>query len=387
MTSLGRLKLFRLLTVILMLLALEAISYCAMWYNSQAFDWLSNKNYFRVRAMLIGDRRGAQLPRYLTLPYMGYAPYPGYEKNGVVQHNPAGYRGEKVPLKRSSKLRVLCMGGSTTYGLAVSLPGESYPAQLEKMLNDRISHDAVLSQRYKGAEVINAGLEAGTSAEELSQYLFKYRYYRPDVIVVHSGVNDAEVMNTIGPDFQIDYTHYRRLQFHLEPLPQPAAFLLHSYFISFMVIRLFYENFYYSGTSGRECYTKQRGQTFSHWNEMNMDSVFANHDYRYLPYYRNTKSLFQEIQRDSIALLVLPNILNERDAFVKNNQLYLKRCNENIIMSYSLAQQTGGETIPFTYDSIRDAKWWVDDCHLNAAGEKNKAEIVLPHIIGTVTRK
>jgi len=382
-----RVLFFRLSMILLVAVVVETSGYLAMWFNSRSFDWLSNKNYFRVRAMLIGDKAGDQRPRYLTLPYLGYIPYPGYMKDGIVQHNDAGYRGTKIPLRKTGKFRVLCLGGSTTYGLGVDRPEQSYPAQLDSMLNAYFRQDAVLSKKYNGAEVINAGLEAGTSAEELEQYLFKYRYYAPDAVVVHSGVNDAQIMNNTGPDFQLDYTHYRRLQFHLEPLSQPARFFMRSYFISFIVIRLFYENFYFSGIGGRECYTRQRGQTFVHWNEMNMDTVFKKKDYRYLPYYRNTRSLYEEILKDSAALLVLPNILNTQDAFVRGSRLYREQCAENVDMVATLAGETGGVNIPFTFDSIRNPHWWLDDCHLNANGEKNKAQVVLPYVIQEALKK
>lgn len=376
-----RVLLYRVLMVMLVVVLVETTGYVAMWLNSRSFDWLSNKNYFRVRAMLIGDRDGDKLPRYLTLPYLGYVPYPGYVKDGILQHNEAGYRGAKVPLRKTGKIRVLCIGGSTTYGLGVDRPDQSYPAQLDSLLNAYISHDEVLSKKYGGAEVINAGLEAGTSAEEMEQYLLKYRYYRPDVVVVHSGVNDAQIMNNTSSDFQLDYTHYRRLQFHLEPLSEPARFLMRSYFVSFIVIRLFYENFYFSGISGRECYTRQRGQTFARWNEVNMDSVLINRDFRYLPYYRNTKSLYEEILRDSAVLMVLPNILNTEDAFVKRSAPYRQQCAENVDMAAMLAREVGGVNVSFTFDSIQNPHWWLDDCHLNAAGERNKAQILLPYII------
>lgn len=383
----SRLFLFRIILVLLLVLLLEVASYTAMWFNSRSFDWLSNKNYFRVRAMLMGNQEGEELPRYLTLPYLGYVPYPGYAKHGVVQHNPDGYRGTRVPLQRNRKFRVLCMGGSTTYGLGVNLPAETYPAQLEALLNEHFRKDAALSRKYTGAEVINAGLEAGNSAEELQQYLFKYRYYKPDVVVVHSGVNDAELMGNTSSDFQLDYTHYRRLQFHLEPLPAPARWFMKSYFLSFFTIRLFYQNFYYSGMNGRECYTRQQGQTFCHWSTIHLDTVLQNRQFDFLPFYRNTKTLFEEIVKDSAALLVLPNILNTNDKFVQSSPDYLHLCRQNALLSQSLGEQTGGVNIAFAFDSIQNRSWWLDDCHLNPLGEKNKAQIVLPYILQQILSK
>ena len=375
--------------VFVVAVVIELCGYVAMYLNSRSFDWLNNKNYFRVRAMLMGSTDAEEFPRYLTLPYLGYVPYPGYKKFDVVQHNDAGYRGAKVPMLKTNKFRVLCLGGSTTYGLGVNLPNETYPAQLEILLDDYIHHDSILSKKYTGAEVINAGLEAGTSAEELQQYLFKYRYYRPDAVVVHSGVNDAEVMNNASANsgFQLDYTHYRRLQFNLTPLPQPARWFMKSYFISFITIRLFYENFYYSGATGRQCYTRQQGQKFCSWNDLNMDSVFKNHQNQYIPFYRNTKSLYEEIIKDSAVLIVLPNILNKEDLFVKSSPRYAQLCAENVAMSQMLAAQTGGVNVSFTFDSIQNQHWWIDDCHLNSLGEKNKAQVLLPYTVQAAFKK
>ncbi len=376
-----RTRLFGIIAFVFLIVILEVIGYSAMLIDSRSFDWVNTKNYFRVRSMLMGDTAGDHHPRYLTLPYLGYVPYPGYIKNGVVQHNDAGYRGEKTPLKKTGKLRVLCIGGSTTYGLGVPVPSQTFPARLQAMLDAEIRRDPRLSSVYRGAEVINAGLEAGTSAEELGQYLFKYRYYHSDVVLIHSGVNDAEVMNSATGDFQLDYTHYRRLQFHLEPLPQPARLFMHSYFFSYLVIRLFYENFYYSGISGRQCYLRQRGQEFIRWNELNMDSIFASSEYSFIPFYRNSQSLYAEIRRDSSALLILPNILNERDSFVITSPGYQHMCALNAKITTQLAEQAGGIVIPFTMDSIHDHRSWLDDCHLDSAGELNKAQIVLPYVI------
>ncbi|MBS1593828.1 MAG: SGNH/GDSL hydrolase family protein [Bacteroidetes bacterium] len=373
--------LFRLIMIVLLLAVLEAIGYIAMWANSRSFDWVNTKNYFKVRAMLIGDTAADQRARYLSQPYLGYIPDPGYAAHGEVQHNDAGYRGEKIPLVRSRKLRILCLGGSTTYGLGVPLPYQTYPARLSFLLNKVIKEDSALHTMYGGAEVLNAGLEAGTSAEELEQYLMKYRYYRPDIVIVHSGVNDAEIMASADRDFQLDYTHYRRLQFHLEPLPQPARFFMHSYLFSYLAIRLFYANFYYSGVNGRQCYVRQRGQQFAHWSDIDADTIRWGAGHLYLPFYRNTQSLYAEVIRDSAILLVLPNILNEKDSFVNSSPRYRDLCAENVRISCDLADRTGGIIVPFAYDSIHDPHSWLDDCHLDSTGEWNKASVLLPVVV------
>ncbi len=367
--------LFRGILLVIVIVICEIIGYTGMWLNSCSLDFLSTKNYFNIRAMLLGNKDPEYFPRYLSLPYLGYIPYPGYKKHEVVQHNEDGYRGNKVPLEKTDKFRILCLGGSITYGFGVDSPIQAFPAQLEILVNNYILSDSILYKKYHGAEVINAGLEGGNSAEELQQYLFKYRYYRADAVIIHSGVNDALLVRDAKPDFQLDYTHYRRINFHAEPLPQPARWLMKSYLISFFTIRLFYQSF---ADNIGDLYQHPGEQTFCKWSNVNMDSIIGKQQYEQYPFYENTKSLYSEITSDSSVLIVFPNALNTK--FVKSKS-YKDLCSLHAAMSKKLCAQIGGTYVPFEFDSIKDASSWLDDCHVNANGEKNKAEILFPFLV------
>jgi lysophospholipase L1-like esterase len=379
----GKLKrlLFWGLLLVIILSVLEGIGYIGMWANSRSFDFLGNKSYFQIRGMLIGDKTPEHFPHYLSLPHLGYIQYPGYKKYGIVQNNEDGYRGEKVPLQKGGKLRILCMGGSTTYGFTVDSPCQAYPARLEVLLNSYFHQDSVLAKRYKGVEVINAGLESGTSAEELQQYLFKYRYYKPDVVIVHSGVNDAELVAHANHDFQLDYEDSRRLNFHLEPLPPGTRWLLNSYFISFMSINLFYSDFSSNNENGTNCFSRSENQQFCNWSHVEMDSIIERAQYQYYPFYRNSKSLFESVIEDSAQLIIFPNALNKRSEFVISHKKYDDLNSLNASISKSLSEECSALYVPFTFDSIADPECWVDDCHLNSKGEKNKAEILFRAVV------
>jgi hypothetical protein len=348
--------------------AFEAIGYFGMWINSRSSDHLANRNYLSIRAMLMGDAE--QLPRYLSQPYLGYIPYPGFKSHGVTQHNQDGYRGARVPLSKTNKYRVLCLGGSTTYGFGVDSPEQTFPAQLELILNKYIRENPDLNQEYNGAEVMNAGIEAGNSAEILQQYLFKYRYYKPDAIVLHMGINDALLENEAPADFQLDYTHYRRMSFNLSPLSRPAVWLLHSYFFSYLTIRLFYNDFGNSSYS----FKKDKNQIFCKWSDAK-DRGKLSGDYSYYPFYKNTRAIFREIIGDSVRLFVFPEVLNERSEFVKANKKYLDYSNLNRDLQSELSKQPNVIFVPMSFDSIHES-WWLDDCHVNKAGERYKAQLL-----------
>ena len=377
----SRLLLFRIFLIVILIAGVEAIGYLGMWFNSRSFDYASNKNYFQIRAMLMGDKKPEHFPRYLSVPFLGYIPYPGYKKNGITQHNEDGYRGNKVPFLKSGKLRILCLGGSTTYGSTVDSPSEAYPARLEVLLTNYLVHDSILGKKYKGVEIINAGLESGTSAEELQQYLFKYRYYKPHIVIVHSGVNDAELVANASSDYQPDYEDARRLSFCLEPLTLSGRWLLKSYFLSFMTIQLFYDNFADKRITEPHWYSRQENQQFCKWAHIDIDSIIAQKQYEFYPFYRNSKSLFESVVSDGAILLVFPNALNEKSEFIKSHKKYNETNTLNASLSKLLSDGCGGVYVPFYFDSIRDPACWVDDCHLNAKGEENKAEILFNVLI------
>lgn len=366
---------FRGILLILVLFLLECIGYFGLWINSRSVDWLANKNYFNLRAMLAGDDNPGLFPRFLTLPYLGYIPFPGYLKDGVIQHNEDGYRGKRVPMLKGDKLRILFIGGSTTYGLGVKFPNESFPALLEMKMNSYLNKNPDLKAKFSGVEVINSGIFASTSAEELQQYLFKYRYYKPDLVVVHSGINDAELTASLAQDFQLDYTHYRRINFHLEPLPQPMRFLMNSNLISFFVIRLIYDKF---SAPGNE-YKHQYHQRFCKWTQMDINSIVKSKNLEFYPFYKNTNTLFSEIVSDSAQLVVIPTIINVNDSKVRNSLDYINLNAMNQKISRSLCEKYGGTLIPFSLEAIKSKSSWMDDCHLDAKGEKEKADFLFPY--------
>ncbi len=368
---------FKTILVGIVVVLLEFLGYIGMAFKSRSLDFLSNKHYFQIRGMLMGNLNPELSPRYLSIPYLGYIPYPNYTKHGIIQHNEDGYRGNKVQLSKTNKYRILCIGGSTTYGYGVDSPQQTYPAQLQQLLNSYPWNENLKQKGYAGAEVINAGVEAATSAEELQQYLFKYRYFKPNIVIVHSGINDAQLVSLADSNFQLDYTHYRRINFHLEPLSQPIRTLMHSYFVSFLIIRLFFDDF--SGRSGDE-FGHQGLQTYSKWTHIKIDQIVKEQKFDLYPFYMNTKSLYTEIINDSAVLVIFPNALNTN---ISHDTLYQNFTQLNASISKNLGEYFGAVFIPSTLNSI-GSTFWIDDCHLNADGERKKAEIVCPYIITIV---
>ena len=77
------------------------------------------------------ETRADALPRLSPHRYLGYAPTPGYSR-GPNRHNALGFRGAEVAVpKPPTAYRIVCLGGSTTYGDGVEDWHFTYPALLQ----------------------------------------------------------------------------------------------------------------------------------------------------------------------------------------------------------------------------------------------------------------
>ncbi|MCP4591396.1 MAG: hypothetical protein GY842_11675, partial [bacterium] len=111
-----------------------------------------------------------------------------------------GFRGRVPQRDKTTGLRVVCLGGSTTFGTGVE-PEQAWPTLLEKTL------------RAEGfdVEVINAGFPWYATADSVVNYSLLMRYYHPDVVVVMHGINDLcrSFPRANEPPLEWDYGSYQ----------------------------------------------------------------------------------------------------------------------------------------------------------------------------------
>jgi lysophospholipase L1-like esterase len=99
-----------------------------------------------------------------------------------VSVNNLGFRGRDLPLvKRQGVLRVLCLGDSYTFGAYVD-DAETWPAQLEVALEEKLSG--------RDVEAVNAGISGFTIVDELSFLKEHGLELEPDVVVMGFVLND-----------------------------------------------------------------------------------------------------------------------------------------------------------------------------------------------------
>lgn len=358
--------------VVFLIIILEIIGWILLSLFSTENDFLDNRNYLKIREMLIAENHQQKVSKYIEVPYLTYIPNPGYERNGVVQHNASGYRGDEVALKKGAKFRILCLGGSTTYGTGVDNPEDAYPAQLKKILEK--------SGKYpQGVEVINAGAEAATSAEELIYYTMKFRYYQPDLVIIHSGGNDAMVFQN-DPNYQLDYTNYRKLKFHFEPVAPGVKWLFYSRFVSYLMIRFVYSPMLHSSEDmfSNEYVPSLR---IARWTDESLKAETDSHGFYYYPFYQNHHQLINNILRDGSDVINL--------TFGYSEKFYLQHdmgeISEGVRFNNEIIERVSKELkvpfVPFSFSSISNPAFWLDDCHLTIQGETEKAKLISGYIL------
>ena len=131
--------------------------------------------------------------------------------------NSKGLRGKDFEIKKKKDtFRILCLGDSYTFGILIN-QGETYPEQLESILNNN-------NQSGLQFEVINAGVSGYTLSDEYDFYRNKLYKLNPNLVII------AFVMNDV-PDYSRSISPWRSQQ-------KNAEFWSRKKYISFLRDRL-----------------------------------------------------------------------------------------------------------------------------------------------------
>lgn len=324
--------------------------------------------FLRLRDVLA--KKDGAVPRYVSAVNLNYMPTPGYHIGDRLIHNEDGYRGPKVPCRKGNDFRILFLGGSTTYGTTVQYDYQTFPEQTKKALAELFAEKPIGSMRGREVEIINAGLEGGYSSDELNAYLYKFRYYRPDLVVVHSGGNDAELDITAQyytPD-QVNMRTpeiYQVYRYHIPPI------FFRSWFFSFIVIRFYlYDKFNHDQPRMEE---SRIGKTY--WFDEGARSSFFTGDYMKSPFARNFETLAREVSSDGAGFVIIPFAINMRDSMAYGRPDYVERVNLYNDIMKKIGARYGAVQVDYRYDLV-DGAYWVDDCHLLPPGEEIKGKTV-----------
>jgi lysophospholipase L1-like esterase len=124
---------------------------------------------------------------FVSIPFVNFGLNPAQP-----DVNDMGYRNEPFPLdKPDGEIRVVAMGGSTTYGWQLDA-ADAYPQQLEGILQADYGYDDL--------RVVNAGVPSYTTWHTLVNFQFRVLELDPDVVMIYHGVNDGGGIVYTSPD-------------------------------------------------------------------------------------------------------------------------------------------------------------------------------------------
>ena len=83
------------------------------------------------------------------------------------------------PKEKDEDIRIICIGDSTTYGLAVTYDS-SWPYILEELLNSKFQDIDI--------KVLNAGIPGASSRQVKRIFQFYTAKYNPDIVIWRGGV-------------------------------------------------------------------------------------------------------------------------------------------------------------------------------------------------------
>jgi lysophospholipase L1-like esterase len=324
----------------------------------------SNGKRLVLSAIASHDRYvGVQDGYIVPHPYMLYAPRPGFEEYGFKQINSLGYRGHEFTFEKPrGTYRILCLGGSTTICYPyVKNPADAWPAVLERRLN--VLHS---DRRF---EVINAGLGYATSAEMLAGYMFRHRYLKPDMVIIHEGGNDTDPL--MFENYNPEYTHFRSAGVRVI-VGRIERTLLHS-----NVFRVFYMH-YWRGVPS--IYVSQPYG----FDELSRHDALERVRNTYpLGFERNMDLIMRTAQEDGAKVVLVGFVAERAELFSKAwpavrglEPAIMLGIHKNLEVMRALAKKYNVPYLSPDDVAFKD-EWFIDGCHLTEDGERVKAEWIL----------
>jgi lysophospholipase L1-like esterase len=322
-----------------------------------------------------GIDKDVEQPRFLPHPYMLYQATPLFKDAAGVQHNSMGYRQPEFdPEKKKGVVRILTLGGSTTYGAGVERPSETWPAQLQTILDAEYP-----KKKY---EVINGGLDSASSPEILSGWIFRYRLLNPDIVILNLGINDIWPV-LLTKQYSPEYIYFRRSC----SINLPGAIVRNLLKVSYLA-RVAYAHTFID--HDEVCPMRQvQDKDLYALEEKEQGVTRRVQTTENIGFERNFDELIKLIRADGAKVYVTMEPALKEDQF--KAKIKSKNADYGFILglehAWLIGQQKNYDTmrgiatkyhVPYLTMKLEDFKfeWFVDWYHLDKNGEKEKALVI-----------
>lgn len=314
---------------------------------------------------------------YSSQVYLNYINTPFLkDKDGNLEINSMGIRyPREISLKKpDSTLRILFLGGSTTFG-EIDLDYDAFPAMVENILTKIY---LPTQRRYNKIECLNGGAHGLTTAEILNHFQFKYQYLEPDLVVLHTGVNDAFAYAKIhGATYQPDYHNIRRVFYDVHLPTNFERKLLYSKAYAYFLIHTRLKDFMRNNLEDNIFFFHCNDKL---WFQPGNDAIA---DTNYNAFYNNIKTLYHISASREAALLIVPEVIDTSKMPTDLNTKLLAGLNLNKKLLNQLAasfpQILLREFPENTFNSSHFEE--TDGIHTNEKGDQLKAQYISQFII------
>lgn len=332
--------------------------------------------------ILLGEMDEEQALNERPHPYLLWENTPEFiSPEGIKQTNNLGYRNKEDInfTKEIGVFRVLTLGGSTTWGYLLDDPADAWPSQLEELLNNALLDDS----DFDRIEVINGGLNYATSAELLLHYLYRDRYLYPDIVVIHTGGNDAKLL--LFHDYNPDYSDFRPgWEANVHRLRTGEGFLVrHS-----NIVKLLYA--FWLNDSAALPHVNKQSKSFDLRPSYYEQNAKENEP---IGFERNLDLLLRNIVSDGAKPILFPFVLTSNEQFETLNAesaarvAFTRKIREGYVIAlaknYDVMERFSLEhQIPLVELSPGEipTEYFLDDAHLSKEGEEIKARAIANQI-------
>ena len=311
---------------------------------------------------------------YVPHHYVLYNLRPNLILPDGTRHNHLGMRDHRDLNKKNGVIRVVFIGGSTTYTIRIKNNEKIFSYRLEKLLN-KYYKDILPDKKI---QVINAGLGGATSAENLLRLIFFVSESSPDLVVIQHGFND--VKPRIRENIQSDFSNYRkRWERPNYFLHNPIAYgLLRNTVESSVLLTFISRNLGLSGIADIASMVTRRDVSIS-------ESFLAVNSAKYFE--RNTKYMVAICKSMGAKVLLATEAYTDKVSKIRN----VAMLEHNNLLS-KIAKEEGVLFYDFYNDMIKDDVYMPDGRHVSQVGSNLKAELIYSffvkqNIIQTLIRK
>lgn len=312
-------------------------------------------------------------PAYYPIEILNYIPNINYKGDSILHRekmtscfNQAGYRGDIVPVnKDTSKIRILFLGESTTFLEGGTTLESTYPEIVKsELLLKNINCNQI--------EIINAGLNGSMSADILNHYLYKYRYYHPDYLVIHSGFNDCDFY--LDSIYSLDYSHLNMATWvdQLSTIEKYSMIILMSFKPTAYLTQYYLNNF--SGKKLLRDAKKQRGN-YPVWQQTTTENALFNKNLN--AFYNNIYTLAQNAYVNNTQPILVQMPFPRFDEYY--NGIFGQALEQHNHFVDSISQQLNIPLVKLQDMNIPDSSF-MDIIHVDSIGNYLKGKAVAEKI-------